>query len=88
MCLKNSSEMQTGIMVKNAVCPPREQRQDIENSLKNINYSQDPVLKEFGIDIKEQFASIPARVLDQPSLTYAQNKVNFKFFFCSRMVAF
>ncbi|KAF0766388.1 protein argonaute-2-like [Aphis craccivora] len=72
--LKNLSDMQTGIMLKNVVCPPRERQLAIENSIKNINYSQDPVLKEFGVDITEQFASIPARVLDQPSLTYAQNK--------------
>jgi len=72
--------MQTGIMLKNTVYFPGERQQAIENSIKNINYSQDPVLKEFGIDIIEQFASIPARVLDQPSLTYAQNKVNFTFF--------
>lgn len=78
--------MQTGIMLKNVVCPPRERQLAIENSIKNINYSQDPVLKEFGVDITEQFASIPARVLDQPSLTYAQNKVNFKFL--SIMVTF
>ncbi|CAH1731499.1 unnamed protein product [Aphis gossypii] len=74
LCSKNLSEMQTGIMLKNTVYPPRERQQAIKNSIKNMNYSQDPVLKEFGIDIKEQFASIPARVLDQPSLTYAQNK--------------
>lgn len=72
--------MQTEIMSKNAFCSPRERQQAIENSIKNINYSQDPVLKEFGIDVKEQFASIPARVLDQPSLTYAQNKVNLNYF--------
>lgn len=78
--LKKLTDMQTGIMVKNAARPPDERRQAIENSLRDIKYSQDPVLKEFGVDIKEQFASVPARVLDQPSLAYAHNTVNFNFF--------
>lgn len=65
-------------MVKNAARPPAERRQTIENCIKDIKYFKDDVLKEFGIEVKEQFASIPARVLDQPSLAYAQNRVNFK----------
>ncbi|KAF0756787.1 protein argonaute-2-like, partial [Aphis craccivora] len=71
--MKKLTDMQTGNMVKNAARPPTERKQAIANSLRNIKYSQDPVLKEFGVDIKEQFASVPARVLDQPSLAYAHN---------------
>jgi eukaryotic translation initiation factor 2C len=78
--LKKFSEMQTGAMVKNAARPPVERRQAIENSIRDIKFNQDPVLKEFGIEVTEQFASIPARVLEQPFLAYAQNRVNFKFF--------
>lgn len=62
-------------MLKNGTLPPTECRQSIENCIKGIQYNQDPVLKDFGIEIKEQFACIPARVLDQPTLEYAQNKV-------------
>lgn len=76
--LKKLSEVQTAAMVKNAARPPGERRQTIENCIKDITYNKDPVLKDFGIEVKEQFASIPARVLDQPSLAYAQNKVKFK----------
>lgn len=78
MRLKKLSEVQTAAMVKNAARPPGERRQTIENCIKDINYNDDNVLKDFGIEVTEQFASIPARVLDQPSLAYAQNKVNFK----------
>lgn len=76
--MKKLSEMQTASMVKNAARPPAERRQTIENCIRDIKYNQDPVLKEFGIVVTEQFASIPARVLDQPSLAYAQNRVKFK----------
>ncbi|CAH1737621.1 unnamed protein product [Aphis gossypii] len=72
--LKKLSEMQTASMVKNAARPPSERRQTIENCIRDIKYNQDPVLNEFGINVTEQFASIPARVLDQPCLAYAQNR--------------
>ncbi|CAH1731514.1 unnamed protein product [Aphis gossypii] len=71
--LKKLTDTQIGIMIKNTARPPTERRQAIANSLRDIKYSQDPVLKEFGVDIKEQFVSVPARVLDQPSLAYAHN---------------
>lgn len=73
--MKKLTENQTAAMVKNAARPPAERRQTIENSIKDIKYNQDPVLKDFGISVQEQFASIPARVLEQPSLAYFQNKV-------------
>lgn len=57
--------------------PPVERRQTIENFIKDKKYNQDPMLKEFGLHITEQFITVPARVLDQPSLVYAQNKVYF-----------
>lgn len=78
--LNKLTDMQTAIMVKNIARPPTERKQAIANSLSDIKYSQDPVLKEFGVDVKEQFASVPARVLDQPSLAYAHNTVNLNFF--------
>lgn len=76
--MKKLSEIQTAAMVKNAARPPAERRQTIENCIRDIKYNQDPVLNEFGISVTEQFASIPARVLDQPVLAYAQNRVIFK----------
>ncbi|VVC24908.1 Hypothetical protein CINCED_3A021441 [Cinara cedri] len=72
--MKKLTENQTAQMVKNAARPPTERRQTIENCIKDIKYNQDPVLREFGIDVHEHFATIPGRVLDQPSLAYYQNK--------------
>lgn len=76
--MKKLSENQTAVMVKNAARPPAERRQTIENSIRDIRYNQDPVLKDFGIEVKEQFACIPARVLDQPTLAYAQKVIHKK----------
>lgn len=65
-------------MVRNAARPPNERQKAIENCIHDIKYNGDKVLKEFGINIQEQFASIKARILDQPYLSYAQNQVYFK----------
>lgn len=73
--LKKLSDTQTAAMVKHAARPPQERRTTIENCIHDIKYNQDPVLKEFGVEVVEKFASVPARVLDQPSLAYGQNKV-------------
>ncbi|XP_050538341.1 protein argonaute-2-like isoform X4 [Daktulosphaira vitifoliae] len=72
--MKKLTEMQTSNMVKNAARPPSDRRNNIENSIKEINYNADPVLKEFGIEIQESFANIPARVLDQPVLSYQDQR--------------
>lgn len=68
--MKKLTENQTANMVRNSARPPRERRQTIEDCIKDVKYNQDPVLREFGIEVKEQFASIPARILDQPLLSY------------------
>lgn len=62
-------------MVKNSARPPVDRQESIYGCIKEIQYNQDAVLKEFGIEVSEQFASVPARVLEQPSLSYWQNKV-------------
>ncbi|XP_050530868.1 protein argonaute-2-like isoform X2 [Daktulosphaira vitifoliae] len=71
---KKLTENQTANLVKIAARPPSERRCSIENSIKEINYNHDLVLKEFGIEVQQCFASIPARVLDQPSLIYCAQK--------------
>lgn len=73
--MKKLTEMQTAAMVRNAARPPAERRQTIENCIKDIRYNEDPVLREFGIEVKEYFSTVPARVLEQPSLSYWQDKV-------------
>jgi len=73
--LKKLSEMQTATMVRNAARPPAERRQTIENCIKDIKYNQDPVLNEFGIEVSDKFAEIPARVLPQPILSYANGVI-------------
>jgi len=70
------TENQTANMVKHAARPPNERRQTIENCISDIKYNSDDVLRDFGIEVGNRFTSVPARILDQPSLAY-KNKVWF-----------
>ncbi|VVC42413.1 Hypothetical protein CINCED_3A015370 [Cinara cedri] len=72
--MRKLTENQSAQMIKNAVRPPKERQHTIEKCINDMKYNQDPVLREFGINVQEKFACIPARILDQPSLTYFQNK--------------
>lgn len=73
--MKKLTDNQTSFMVKHAARPPLERKQTIENCIKDIKYNADNVLQEFGVEVDEKFTSVPARVLDQPSLAYAYKKV-------------
>lgn len=63
-------------MVKYAARPPSERRKTIENCIKDIQYNTDNVLKDFGIEVGNKFTSVPARVLEQPSLAYKNKVIN------------
>lgn len=76
--LKKLTENQTAAMVKNASRPPAERKENIKSCIQNIKYPEDDVLKDFGIEVSGNFVSVPARVLDQPSLFYAYKKVCFQ----------
>lgn len=77
---KGFTESQIENIVKNSTHSPSERQNITGNSLKHVNYNQDPILNQFSIKVEENLMSVPARVLDQPFLEYAQNKVNFKVF--------
>lgn len=74
---KSFNKSQIENIIKNSTPTPAERQNLIENAIKHVNYNQDPVLKHFSIKVEENMISVPARVLDQPFLEYAQNKVNF-----------
>jgi len=77
---KNLTQSQTKNLAKSSSYSPAERQSRIENCLKQVNYNLDAVLKHFSIKVKENLTSVPARVLDQPHLEYAQKKVNFEVF--------
>lgn len=54
---------------------PSIEKQLIANRIEDLKHNNDSLFEEFGVRISTQFATIPAKVLDHPSLTYAHNTV-------------
>lgn len=48
----------------------------IAKHLTNINYNEGLLLKDLAITIDQKFTSLNARVLSQPTILYAGNKVH------------
>lgn len=55
----------------------------LRRTLRNINgkncIEQSPAMQEFGVQIEKQTACLPARILEEPKLAYAQNVVSSQF---------
>ncbi|XP_019192368.1 PREDICTED: protein argonaute PNH1-like [Ipomoea nil] len=67
---KRLDEKQITSLLKSSCQRPREQELDILQVVKQNGYKEDPVAKEFGINIDDKLASVEARVLPAPWLKY------------------
>lgn len=67
---------QTSAMIKFAVTRPDKRRSDIMDNVKTLRWSQDPYLKDFGIQIKNEMESVSARVLNNPILQFGKKQEN------------
>lgn len=65
------NDLQTANMIKETAVPPALRKGMIEKHIKDINFNQDPVLKEFGVKVESNLHQIEqARVLPPPTLVY------------------
>lgn len=67
---------QTSAMIKFAVTRPDKRRSDIMDNVKTLRWSQDPYLKDFGIQIKNEMESVAARVIANPVLQFGKKQEN------------
>ncbi|MCD7459399.1 Protein argonaute PNH1 [Datura stramonium] len=67
---KRLDEKQITSLLKSSCQRPREQEMDILQTIRQNGYKQDPIAKEFGINIDDKLASVEARVLPAPWLKY------------------
>lgn len=67
---------QTSAMIKFAVTRPDKRRSDIMENVKTLRWNQDPFLREFGIQIKNEMESVNARVIANPVLQFAKKQEN------------
>ena len=73
-CAKKLNEMQTAQMIRHITKPADERERIISEKFSSAGFSDDPVLKEFGISVSNRMIEVPARVLDPPVLTYSHKK--------------
>ncbi|KAF4508562.1 hypothetical protein G6O67_004923 [Ophiocordyceps sinensis] len=70
---------QTAAMIKFAVTRPPVRRRDIEDHVKSLRFSEDPYLKEYGVQFEPGFARTEARLLPPPKVDFAQGSADPKF---------
>jgi len=63
-------------MIKFAVQRPAQRRQDIMAKAAALDWNMDPVLKEFGIKINPNMATVNARLLPNPEVQFGNGKLN------------
>ncbi|KAF2893819.1 hypothetical protein ILUMI_12356 [Ignelater luminosus] len=67
---------QTSKMIKVAATPTTVRKNKIMSAVKAAQFNRDPTAQiEFGISVSEEFAKVPARVLNAPPLGYATRNV-------------
>lgn len=73
--MKKCTEMQTRNMIKQAATSTDVRRSKIMNLLREIKHNDSPTLQQFGIGVGGEFATVKARVLEPPTLEYANKRV-------------
>ncbi|KAI1456275.1 Piwi-domain-containing protein [Annulohypoxylon moriforme] len=67
---------QTTDMIKRAATRPNQRRTDIMEGIKRIKWPEDQYLKAFGIKIDSNMVVTDARVLQNPEVAFANQKIN------------
>ncbi|ROW02467.1 hypothetical protein VMCG_06148 [Cytospora schulzeri] len=63
---------QTARMIKFAVTRPAQRSQAIMENVKALKWVEDPILKEFGINIKPVMETVGARIIANPKIQFAK----------------
>ncbi|KAI5863615.1 Piwi-domain-containing protein [Durotheca rogersii] len=67
---------QTKDMIKKAVCKPPQRLKDIMEGVRELDWPKDPYLNAFGIKISPQMAVTQARLLQNPEVSFGNQKIN------------
>lgn len=67
-------DLQTAKMIKFAVTPPEVRQREIASGLKMLNWSADPFLRNYGMQIDPNMVTTKARLLAPPAVQFADGK--------------
>lgn len=70
---------QTAAMIKIAVTRPDARKKNIEQQVRLLEHSQDPILKHYGAHFEQQFTRTDGRVLQPPAVNFANGAANPQF---------
>ncbi|XP_064212606.1 argonaute-2b isoform X2 [Tribolium castaneum] len=70
---RKMNENQTSAMIRKAATSTDVRKDKIMQTLRTANYNNDPCIREFGFSVSNNFEKLDARVLNPPSLLYADN---------------
>ncbi|XP_044270064.1 protein argonaute-2-like [Tribolium madens] len=68
---RKTTENQTSAMIRKTATSTNIRKNNIMQTLRNVNYNNDPCIREFGFSISHHFEKLDARVLQPPNLLYA-----------------
>ncbi|KAF6204633.1 hypothetical protein GE061_018793 [Apolygus lucorum] len=72
--MRKLNEIQTRTMVKEAATPAPDRKRKIIDSMINVKFENDPHIREFGLTVAKEFLKVDARVLNAPSVHYANRR--------------
>lgn len=67
---------QTSAMIKFAVTRPPQRSRDIMNCVRSLRWNEDPYLREYGLQIKDQMEAVKARVIQNPTIQFGKATKN------------
>nr|AGH55731.1 argonaute B2 [Brachionus calyciflorus] len=76
---KKLDEKETQDMIKLAAVPAPDRMNYIDNWMKESKINQDPVLKQYNIDVELKMVELDGRVLEAPDVQYKGRKAEIKF---------
>lgn len=71
---KKLSENQTAQMIRQTCMPPAERKRSIEQMVRLARFTEDPFLKNFGLQLSPQMLAIDGRILPTPGIVYSSNQ--------------
>jgi eukaryotic translation initiation factor 2C len=74
-CVKKLTDVQTAQMIRHTAQPADVRERRINSIVKEAKFNDDPLVKEFGMTVSSEMVSVPARVLQPPTLQYDQNTI-------------
>ncbi|KAI8099370.1 Piwi domain-containing protein [Halteromyces radiatus] len=77
--LKKLNEMQTAEMIKFTCQKPTVRANKIHQAVNLLKYKDNPYIQQFGVNIKSEMATVNARVLPTPKISYHPSSQNATF---------